>query len=258
MANAATSPCPRCGQSGSGNYCSNCGSTRGATSCTKCGTPLTPGARFCHACGATAGTPPRADSRFLWITVAVATTAIIAAIAFTVGRGEGPASVASAPPGQPPAFATQPASDISDLTPRESADRLFNRVMSAAERGDTAEVGFFAPMAIQAYDLVDELDNDARFHMGLIGAVGGDLDAASAQADTLEQLVEGHLLAQVIRQSVAEARGDAAAAREAHRRFLVSYDREMQADRPEYREHRQTIESFRAEANQALGLSGGS
>ena len=52
------------------------------------------------------------------------------------------------------AIATQQQSnrppDLSKMTPREAADRLFNRVMSANERGDKDETSWFSPMAIQA------------------------------------------------------------------------------------------------------------
>ena len=40
--------------------------------------------------------------------------------------------------------------DLSTMTPRERADRLFNRVMSYHERGMSDSVAFFADMGISA------------------------------------------------------------------------------------------------------------
>ena len=41
--------------------------------------------------------------------------------------------------------AAGPAPDISTMTPQERFDRLFNRIMQAAERGDSVEVERFTP-----------------------------------------------------------------------------------------------------------------
>ena len=41
------------------------------------------------------------------------------------------------------------------MTPRERFDRLFNRIMQAAERGDSAQVERFTPMALGAYHQLD-------------------------------------------------------------------------------------------------------
>ena len=54
------------------------------------------------------------------------------------------------------------APDISQLSPRERFDRLFNRIMQAAEQGDTAQVRRFTPMALGAYAQLDTIDADAR------------------------------------------------------------------------------------------------
>ena len=80
------------------------------------------------------------------------------------------------------------------MTPREAADRLFNRIMTAAERGDAQEALRFAPMALQAYERLGPLDNDARYHVGLITATTGDIESARAHIDMLRQSVPDHLL----------------------------------------------------------------
>jgi hypothetical protein len=142
--------------------------------------------------------------------------------------------------------------DLSQMSPRDAADRLFNRIMTAYESGAKDSAQFFAPMALQAYGMV-ELDADARYHVGLIDLVSDDYAGAAAQADTIARTVPGHLYATVLRAEVARARGDSAALRQAQRVFLDHYDAETKANRPEYAEHPGLLERFRNEALQALG-----
>ena len=47
-------PCPSCGAAASGNFCAACGAPLSAQQCAACSTTLSPGARFCHKCGAAA------------------------------------------------------------------------------------------------------------------------------------------------------------------------------------------------------------
>jgi tetratricopeptide (TPR) repeat protein len=142
------------------------------------------------------------------------------------------------------------------MTPREQADRLFDMIMTAAEAGDTARVQFHTTMAIQAYQMLGELDGDALYHLGLIHLVRGETDEALAQAAALEDQAPNHLLASVLRQSAASAMGDTAAERAAYRDFLAHYDSEMAIARPEYEMHRTTIDSFLKAARAATGAAG--
>lgn len=139
------------------------------------------------------------------------------------------------------------------MTPRQQADRLFDRILAAVERGDTAEVSFFTPMALQAYANLGDLDNDAHYDVGLINAVTGNESGALAHADSIETEVPDHLLAITLRHAVAEMRGDSAAVSSAYRRFLNSYQREIAAQRPEYQAHRSTIDSFYERARSSTG-----
>jgi hypothetical protein len=154
--------------------------------------------------------------------------------------------------------ATGPAAvapDISRLTPRERADRLFNRVMSAVENRDTAQVSFFVPMALQAYQLLGEqLDPDARYHLGLIEFVNRNYKGALAQADSITRTSRGHLLANVLRSQIAAVQGDIAARDRAYRDFLAAYDREMGSGKPEYADHQRLLEQVRDSARRATGL----
>lgn len=145
-----------------------------------------------------------------------------------------------------PASSGQPV-DLSSMTSREAADRLFNRVMMAEEQGNTEEVLQFAPKAIQAYDLVGNLDADAHYHIGLVHAAVGDFDMVRKQVGILKQFSPGHLLGLILEHGAAEQSGDGDAAAKASAAFAAAYASEIKAGRPEYEAHRNSIEKFFAE-----------
>lgn len=182
---------------------------------------------------------------------------LVGAILLKVSRGA-PAPVAPDMPNAG-AAASQPgpagsaggagaAPDISQMSPRERFDRLFNRIMSAAEQGDSAQVERFTPMALGAYAQLDSADIDARYHAAVLRIQTGDLAGALALADTIQAEQPAHLFADLIRGSVAEARGDAAARARASRDFLAHYDAEMKANRVEYLEHGPALDEFKRQA----------
>jgi hypothetical protein len=146
-----------------------------------------------------------------------------------------------------------PAPDISTMTPRERFDRLYNRIMQAAERGDTAEVQRFTPMALGAYAQLDTFDADARYHAAVIRLQSGDLAGAHALADTLLEQSPDNLLGYVVRGTAAHLTDDPGARAQAEREFLRRFDREMAAGRAEYRDHAPVIEEFRREADRRTG-----
>jgi hypothetical protein len=111
---------------------------------------------------------------------------------------------------------------------------------------DTA--AFFAPMALHAYDLLDQLDAAARLEVGILHTVVRQWDAALAQADTLFGVAPSHLGALGIRMTVAAARGDTNALRRTDEWFLNAYDAERAANRPEYSEHDEWLTRRRQEA----------
>jgi hypothetical protein len=149
-----------------------------------------------------------------------------------------------------------PAPDISNLSPRERADRLYNRVISAAERGDSGQVRFFVPMALQSYALIGPLDPDAHYHVGMIDFVNRDYPAALAEADSIAQASPRHLFASVLRIQVAGARGDTAARNRAYRTFADAYQTEIAAKKPEYQEHGAVLQRARDDARRALAPKG--
>jgi tetratricopeptide (TPR) repeat protein len=139
------------------------------------------------------------------------------------------------------------------MTPREAADRLFNRIMTAAERGDTEEALRFAPMALQAYEALGPLDNDARYHVGLIHATVGDIKSARAYIAMLRQSVPDHLLGIMLEHTIAKQRGDQDRALHAYNTFLAAYELEIAMGRAEYGDHQSGIDSFRRAAKTRIG-----
>ena len=190
----------------------------------------------------------RGSERTPWIIAAALVAVLVAAIVARVQRGAPAPTVPDmANPGAgaaagPPAGA---APDISQMSPRERFDRLFNRVMAAAERADTTEVLRFAPMALAAYEQLDTRDADARYHAAVLMLETGQIDEASALADTILASAPGHLFGLLVRASVAERRGNAAALRRAREEFARRYDAEIASAKPEYGEHRAALEAFR-------------
>ena len=141
--------------------------------------------------------------------------------------------------------------DISNMTPRERFDRLFTRVMRAAESGDQATVTSFAPMAISAYHMLDSLDADARYHAALIDLHTGDVTGAGALADSILKAEPGHLFGYVVRGTIARFQKDDRALRQTYTDFLAHYDAEKAKKRPEYEEHPRALEEFLTAAKAA-------
>jgi hypothetical protein len=254
-----TETCPACGAEASGRFCPHCGVALSAA-CRECGNPLPKGARFCNLCGATAAPPASPATRSTVLPWTVAGIALAALIAVLVvprlnGRREaaqpqfaqgGPVQAPGAmPQGNPGAV------DLSSMTPREAADRLFNRVMTAVSNNDTAQALRFLPMAVAAYQRVDSLDADGRYHLGALELVGGHYDAAKAQADTMLQADPTHLFGLFVAARAEAGRGNAAAAKDFYSRFLAAYDAEIAKKRPEYEEHSQGLPAMKTEAEQA-------
>ena len=154
------------------------------------------------------------------------------------------AAPAAPTPGQPP--------DLSSMTPRQAAIRLFNRIMMADEQGRPEEAQRFVPMALAAYGQLPRLDAVAHYHLGRIHAVAGDFASIPAEIDAIRRLAPNHLLATVLEHLLAEAAGDMEAMARAYATFAADYEAEMAAGRPEYRHHQITIEQFRIASTGAV------
>ena len=142
--------------------------------------------------------------------------------------------------------------DLSTLSPRDQFDRLYNRVMRAAETGNTAEVTRFAPMAFAAYRQLPEVDADARYHAAVLHLhVAGDTAPALRLADSISADTPRHLFAALIRGTAGRQAGNPGLLAAAQRDLLAAWEGEMRADRPEYRDHRNMLDQFREAALRA-------
>jgi hypothetical protein len=245
--------CPSCGANAHGRFCASCGAPLEGATCRTCTSPLTPGARFCHHCGTPVGgaveqpAPDRGANAIPWIVASIALVALIALVAaqrFRSSSATGATAFPQTPLGE--VSTDQPmarAPDISQLTPRERADRLFDRIMALNERGRTDSVQFFAQMAIPAYQMVQPLDLDARYDMGRIAEVAGLADFARAQADTILRAEPNHLLGLVLAIRAARLARDESAASAFERRLVAAEPAERRRNRDEYTRHRADIDA---------------
>ncbi len=269
-----TVTCPSCGAQTSGKFCSECGAPLGERTCPNCGAKMAPKAKFCPECGTPSGTgasgaarAPRGPAgpggaqplpargvadKFPWIIAGLAVVALVATVIV----------VATKKPSQPTGTENSavPANDrattdISSMSPREAADRLYERVARAAAAGDSGQVTFFGPMTLQAYGNVTPLDADARLHMGLVDLYLGNPAGASAEADTIAKTNASHLFVSTLRAEAAAQRNDAAGARRAYQQFLRNYDSEIAKNLPEYQEHKALLDEMHTAAQNPGGAS---
>jgi hypothetical protein len=221
---------------------------------------LTPGSRFCHECGAPVRAqvaqervPDRVASRQRRVEAKPSSNLpwILGGLAFVVllviyaaqRAGETPPSVMA--PAAPTGAA---AVDISSMTPQERASRLFDRIMRLSEEGKRDSVELFASMAIPVYESLGPLDLDARYDLGRIAHVSGQLDLARSQADTILQQAPDHLLGLVLAIAVAETRGNQSQRATLERRLIAAETGQLSRDLPEYARHRSDIDAALAAA----------
>ena len=238
--------CPACGTDSTGKFCSNCAAPLEGAVCAACHAPLTPGAKFCHRCGTPAGTPghlvrtPAGANALPW---SVAAIALLALVALAAGQrfGRSPLTATAAQP-QAPTPGMGRAPDISSLSPSERAERLYDRVMGAAERGRVDTVQFFLPMAMQAYANLGALSPDQRYDLGRLAEVGGDAVVAGAQADTILRGNSKHLLGLLLASRAARLRNDEKAVGTWMGRLVAAEPAERKKDLPEYLLHQNDID----------------
>lgn len=242
------STCRACGAAVTGKFCNQCGTAAGPGGCGACGAPLTPGARFCHRCGSPAVAASGRQERTAWFIAGAAVVLAVAVVAYLAGRGTGPQVPAMANAGNASGRSSAPPPDISSMSPRERFDRLFDRVLRAAEAQSADTVTMFAPMALSAYGQLDQVDQDARYHAAMIHLVVGEMAQSKAKADTILAENPKHLFGFIIRGEVAEQENDTAALKKAYADFLAAFDAETKAARQEYREHQPVLDDFRNRA----------
>lgn len=265
--------CPRCGAEVSGgNFCSQCGASLETGSCPSCGADAPPGDRFCTQCGASlstgatgaaaaagSGKGDRDDGGLGWW---VAGFLLVALILFLVvpilqpdrGQQDGAPSAGPTAGGEPGGSGVGPAPnvDLSSMTPREAADRLFDRVMRAAEQGDSTEARNFLPMAIGAYERARPLDADGLFHLSILQQTGLDFEVALETARQGLQENPDHLLLLSAAAGAAQELGDTATARRHYSHMLEVWEAERASGREEYQIHSTLLPRIREDAETFL------
>ncbi|MFN2571475.1 MAG: zinc-ribbon domain-containing protein [Gemmatimonadales bacterium] len=225
--------------------------------CHACGTQLSSTARFCHKCGAaitSTGHPAGWRAGLPWALAGAAFGALITIVAMRGTRASSAAPVTGEPAAASPMLR---APDISQLSPEERANRLFNRVMILAEAGKADSVNFFLPMALGAYSQLPALDADAHYHIGLLQLAGGDVPQALAQADAISKAVPTHLFIYILRAHAYQQQGNTAQERRAYADFLRNEPAEMAKNRPEYADHSDALTNFKTEASRVTGARSG-
>lgn len=263
-----TETCPSCGESAAGRFCAHCGVVLSAD-CRECGNSIPRGGRFCNQCGTAsapaaapqAGEPAAAPAgggagKLPWAIAGAAVVALAAVLLLPRLREEpaAPAAFSPAAPAAGPAMGAggdPRAVDLASMTPREAADRLFNRVMQSVSSGDSAEAQAFLPMAISAYERVPELDADGHYHLAVLQMVRGDHRAARAEADAILETSPSHLFGLFTAAQAERELGNEAEATAFFRRFRDAYEAETARQLPEYGEHAPALAAMKSEAESA-------
>lgn len=291
MSESDTKNCPRCGRESRGNFCSHCGGALGDVHCNQCGSKAEPGARFCNSCGApiaagavggaavasapgARGVPtgagaaggasvPASDDdgkqTAWWVAGGLFLALILAVVIPPLQRAQDDAAGAgmNAPfAGGGAGGAAVPgaaATDISSMTPIEAADRLWTRVMTSVEAGDSASVQMFLPMSIAAYERARPLNADGLFHLSVLQRMALQPEEALATAEEALAAHPDHLLALSAAAGAAADLGREERARELYGTLLEVWDAEMAKGLEEYELHSRMLPDLRAEAEAYLG-----
>ncbi len=197
--------------------------------------------------------PPVISSKTLgWVTAAVFGLSLMLMIVLPgLRNGSASPAGASVPPPVTPQGNPQ-AVDLNTMTPREAADRLFNRIVAAQEVGDSVEMVSFLPMAVAAYERAQPLDADGSFHLSLLQRLSLDFAGARATAEAVLVGRPDYLLALHAAAEAARAEGDMDAARTYFQRFAEKYDSERAGGDQDYQIHELLLPSMLRDAQEFL------
>lgn len=255
--------CPNCGRNASGRFCSSCGTSLSENKCGSCGASPPPGSRFCTNCGSAVGGAAKeaqgaargggglTEGNLGWWIAGGMMVVLIVIVALPIVRSDPPEGPLPVTAGAPAGGMT--ATDLANMPPREAADRLFNRVMTAVASDNTAEWAQFLPMAIQSYDMARPLDQDGLFHLSMLHSQNQDSQSALAVAQEGLETYPDHLLNLNAAAHAAAALGDTALAEQYYQRFLDVQSVEEGKGLTEYQAHANMFPEMRAEAEAFLG-----
>lgn len=226
--------------------------------CGACSAELAPSAKFCHRCGTPVGAPgvPVRDSAapvaratsgasdaILWSVIAIALLALIAMVAGQrfARSGQSDGGNAAAADAAAPAMGAAP--NISQMSPEERAQRLYDRMMAAFEHGHMDTVQMFAPMGLAAYQMLDSLTLDQRYDLGRLAEISGNPALAAVEADSILKADPTHLLGLILAAQAAHSNKDAAAERQYLDRLVKVAPAEQAKQLPEYQLHQNDIKA---------------
>ncbi len=264
--------CPACGKPASGKFCSHCGASLSLTrACAKCENEIPPGGRFCNRCGTPASgsvqpsaagvsSSPEDTSVFAKIApilgAVAALVVLVVVLVFVIPGLRQPAPTAAPPFASTSGAVGNPAAiDLDTIPPEQAAYQLFARVMASVAEGDSVAARGFAPMAIQAYGLVAELDLDAHYHVALLHLVNNDAAGARRTAAIMLDLVPTHLFGLYTAAQAEQAMSNRDTALTFYRQFLENYDAELAEDRFEYTEHERVLPAMRVDAQRIVSAA---
>lgn len=242
--------CPQCKKPATGNFCQNCGSALGGRFCNQCGGKVAAGAAFCNQCGnkmsggGGSGGGHRAAAAAVvggqnlpWWIAGVSMFVLIFFLGLSMVRPAGPSVPTGASGGAVSPATASGAPDISQMTPIEAADRLFNRVMQSISDGDSTQAQSFLPMAIAAYQRARPLSLDGLFHLSMLNRTAMNLEAALDIALEIIEIDPNHLLGLAAAAETAIELGMPDVAAQHYQQILAIYDEERQRPLEEYTMH---------------------
>jgi hypothetical protein len=172
---------------------------------------------------------------------ALALVTLVVVIAVQLGTRPAPGGTRAL--GPTPQGTVVAAPDISNMSPRERASRLYDRIMRLHEQRKADSIAFFAPMALASYAAIPDIDSDGRYDMARIAMVAGALPVARAQSDTILRRDSTHLLGLLLAADLARSTNNEAAAARAEKTFVAAAPRERKRNLSEYSTHAAEIDA---------------